>query len=288
MNTSILILLVMAALGIIFGLILAYANKKFAIEVNPLIHIVEDVLPKGQCGACGFAGCMAYAEAVVTNPDVAPNLCVPGKAFVAAQVAELTGKKAEAVEPRVAKVMCGGGIEEAKRSYEYEGIASCAAANVLFGGPKSCSFGCLGYGDCVGTCPFGAMTMGDNHLPQIDAEKCTGCGACQKACPKQVITLSPLTAKVHVNCKSSAKGAEVRKICTAGCISCTLCMRQCDHEAITMVNNLPVVDNSKCLVCTDAKCVTKCPTKAIRLINGAEDQASVVVAPVATAATTSA
>jgi electron transport complex protein RnfB len=283
MNTSILILLVMAALGIIFGLILAYANKKFAIEVNPLIHIVEDVLPKGQCGACGFAGCMAYAEAVVTNPDVAPNLCVPGKAVVAAQVAELTGKKAEAVEPRVAKVMCGGGIEEAKRSYEYEGIASCAAANVLFGGPKSCSFGCLGYGDCVGTCPFGAMTMGDNHLPQIDAEKCTGCGACQKACPKQVITLSPLTAKVHVNCKSSAKGAEVRKICTAGCISCTLCMRQCDHEAITMVNNLPVIDSSKCQVCTDPKCIAKCPTKAIQLIHWAEDQP-----PVATAVTTSA
>lgn len=288
MNTSILILLVMAALGIIFGLILAYANKKFAIEVNPLIHIVEDVLPKGQCGACGFAGCMAYAEAVVNNPDVPPNLCVPGKAIVAAQVAELTGKKAEAVEPRVAKVMCGGGIEQAKLNYDYEGIKSCAAANVLFGGPKSCSYGCLGFGDCVGTCPFGAMTMGDNHLPQINSEKCTGCGACQKACPKQVITLTPLTAKVHVNCKSSAKGAEVRKICTSGCISCTLCMRQCPYGAITMVNNLPVVDNSKCVDCADAKCVEKCPTKAIHLINWSGDQSPVAESSGTAATATSA
>jgi Na+-translocating ferredoxin:NAD+ oxidoreductase subunit B len=288
MNTSILILLVMAVLGITFGLILAFANKKFAIEVNPLIHIVEDILPKGQCGACGYAGCMAYAEAVVTNPDVPPNMCVPGKAAVAARVAELTGKQAEAVEPRAARIMCGGGLEQAKRSYEYEGVQTCAAANVLFGGPKSCTYGCLGFGDCVATCPFGAMTLGDNHLPQIDTEKCTGCGACQKACPKQVIAMVPLTAKVHVSCKSSAKGAEVRKICTVGCLSCTLCMRQCTHDAIKMVNNLPVVDHSKCVECTEAKCVEKCPTKAIHLIQQTSGEPPVVQAPTQAATVTNA
>jgi len=255
----------MAALGISFGLILAYANKKFAIEVNPLIHIVEDILPKGQCGACGYAGCMAYAEAVVLKAEVAPNLCIPGKASVAAQVAELTGKKAEALEPRVAMISCGGGEKEAKLNYQYDGVETCSAAGLLFGGPKSCSFGCLGFGDCVRTCPFGAMSMDDNRLPLIDMQKCTGCGACQAVCPKQVIALAPLASKVHVNCKSTAKGPEIRKICAAGCIACTLCVKQCPFGAIVMEANLPVVDHALCEQCSDPKCIAKCPTKAILL-----------------------
>jgi RnfABCDGE-type electron transport complex B subunit len=113
MSTSILILIVLTSVGLIFGFILAFANKKFAIEINPLIHIVEDVLPKGQCGACGFAGCKAYAEAVVMNPDVPPNLCVPGKDPVAKAVGEITGKAAAAVEPRIAQVRCAGAAGKA-------------------------------------------------------------------------------------------------------------------------------------------------------------------------------
>lgn len=265
MSTSILILLVLTTLGLVFGFILAYANKKFAIEVNPLIHIVEDVLPKGQCGACGFAGCQAYAEAVVLNPDVAPNLCTPGKEAVAKIVAELTGKAAAPMEPQIAQVQCAGSNEKSVKVYQYQGIADCAAANMMFGGPKACKYGCLGLGTCVKACPFDAMTMSAEGLPVIDPQKCTACGKCVSVCPKQVISLMPLESHVRVNCQSRDKGAVAKKACSVACIGCSLCMRQCPHGAIKMENNLAIVEAKICQeVCTEALCLTKCPTKAIR------------------------
>ncbi len=265
MSTSVLILLVLTSLGLVFGFILAFANKKFAIEVNPLIHIVEDILPKGQCGACGYAGCMAYAEAVVLNPEVPPNLCTPGKDPVAKLVAELTGKAAAPMDPQIAQVLCAGSADKANRAYEYNGVSDCVAANLLFGGPKSCKHGCIGLGTCVSACPFDAMSMSEDGLPLIDEAKCTACGKCVSVCPKKVIALMPLDAKVRVNCNSKDKGAVARKACGVACIGCSLCMRQCPHGAIKMENNLAVVDAKICAAqCSDALCLAKCPTKAIR------------------------
>lgn len=262
---SLIIVAIMTSLGVIFGLVLAYANKKMAIEVNPLIHVVEDVLPKGQCGACGFAGCMAYAEAVVTNPDVAPNLCIPGKAPVAKLVGDLTGKSAAEVEPRIAQVRCAGSHAKAVKANEYHGVADCVAANLLFGGHKSCKYGCLGLGTCVKGCPFNAMTMSEDGLPIIDPEKCTGCGKCETVCPKHVIAMMPIGAAVRVNCNSHDKGPAAKKACGAACIGCTLCMKECPHGAIKMDNSLAVVDAKVCMEkCNDPVCLAKCPTKAIR------------------------
>lgn len=282
MSTSVMILLVLAGLGLVFGFILAFANKKFAIEVNPLIHIVEDVLPKGQCGGCGYAGCLAYAEAVVLNPDVPPNLCLPGKEEVAKKVAELTGKAAAAVEPRIAQVKCAGSNEKAIRSFAYKGVDDCVAASLLFGGSKACRYGCLGLGTCVKNCPFDALSMSAAGLPVVDPEKCTGCGKCESVCPKKVIALTPLTAHVRVNCSSRDKGPVARKACTAACIACTLCVRECPYQAVKVENNVAVVDPAVCVAnnCTDAKCLAKCPTKAIRpavlgIVPGTEDQAAV-------------
>ena len=282
MEHAIIIVLILTFLGAVFGLILAYANKKLALEVNPLIHVVEDVLPKGQCGACGYAGCMAYAEAVVTKPEVPPNLCIPGKDAVAKLVAELTGKAAEAVEPRIAQVKCAGSNEKAVRGFDYAGVEDCVAANLLFGGAKTCKYGCLGLGTCVKGCPFDAMSMSEAGLPVIDAEKCTGCGKCETVCPKKVIAMMPLTARVRVNCNSRDKGQVARKACSAACIACTLCVRECPYQAVKVENNLAVVDTAVCVAnnCTDAKCLAKCPTKAIRpavlgIVPGTEDQAAV-------------
>lgn len=282
MEHAIIIITILTGLGLLFGFILAYANKKLAIEVNPLIHVVEDVLPKGQCGACGYAGCMAYAEAVVTNPDVEPNLCIPGKEAVAKAVAELTGKKAAAVEPRIAQVKCAGSNAKAVRAFEYQGVEDCTAANLLYGGAKSCKYGCLGLGTCVKNCPFDAMTMSADGLPVIDPEKCTGCGKCETVCPKKVIAMIPIGARVRVNCNSKDKGPVARKACSAACIGCSLCVRECPHGGVKLENNVAVVDAHVCIEkCTDAKCLAKCPTKAIRpailgVVPGAEDQASVV------------
>lgn len=279
--SAVSIVIVLTGLGLVFGFILAFANKKFAIEVNPLIHIVEDVLPKGQCGACGYAGCMAYAEAVVLNPDVSPSLCIPGKEPIAKAVAELTGKAAAAVKPRIAQVKCAGANGKAVKSYNYAGVEDCVAANLLFGGPKACKFGCLGLGTCVKSCPFDAMTMDSAGLPVIDPDKCTGCGKCETVCPKQVITMLPLEAHVRVNCNSKDKGPVARKACNVACIACTLCMKECTYGAIKMENNLAVVDANICSEqCSEAKCLAKCPTKAIRpavmgIVPGTESQASV-------------
>ena len=159
---------VMVCIGIVFGFILASADKKFAMEENPLIGEVKEALPQGQCGACGFAGCAKYAEAVVLDPNVPPNLCVPGKAEVAAVVAKLTGKVAEATEPKYAHIKCRGGNGIAKLAYEYKGVHDCAAAKIVQQGPKFCKFGCLGFGNCTRACPFGAMSMGENGLPVVN------------------------------------------------------------------------------------------------------------------------
>ncbi|MEG6584538.1 RnfABCDGE type electron transport complex subunit B [Dendrosporobacter sp. 1207_IL3150] len=264
-TTSVMIFIVLVSLGLCFGLILAFANKKFAIEVNPLIHIVEDVLPKGQCGACGYAGCQAYAEAVVLNPDVSPNLCIPGKDAIAKAVAELTGKKADEVEPRIAQVRCAGSNEKAVKTYEYDGVEDCVAANLLFSGDKACKYGCLGLGTCVRNCPFNAMAMSEEGLPIIKPEKCTGCGKCETVCPKQVITMMPLGAMVRVNCNSKDKGVVAKKACSAACIGCSICAKQCPYSAIRIENNLAVVDSHICAShCSETVCLTKCPTKAIR------------------------
>lgn len=271
MFTAIMVLVVMVGIGAVFGSILAIANKKFAMEVNPLIHEVEEILPKGQCGACGYAGCAAYAEAVVVDKDVPPSLCVPGKDAVANAVAELTGKIAAKVEPRVAHVKCKGAIGKATISYNYKGIKECAAANLLQGGPKGCKHGCIGFGTCVNNCPFGAMTMSKEGLPVVDTKTCTGCGKCESSCPKNVIEMIPINSTVKVNCNSKDKGAIAKKVCSNACIGCGICARNCSYGAIELQNNLAVVNSKICTEkCAEATCISKCPTGAIKTANTLE------------------
>ena len=247
-------------------MILAFANKKLAVELNPLIHLVEDVLPKGQCGACGFAGCMAYAEAVVLNKDVSPDLCIPGKKVVAQKVADLTGKKSVELEPRLAYVKCANPIATASKKYIYSGIQDCVAANLLLSGPKDCNYGCIGLGTCVKQCVFEAIHLNAQGLPVIDTSKCTGCGKCESACPKNVIQMIPPDAHVSVTCNSQDKGAVARKVCSVACIGCGLCRKLCPHGAIELVNNLARVHSQICIdQCEQPVCLAKCPTKAIQL-----------------------
>ncbi|MEW6214191.1 MAG: RnfABCDGE type electron transport complex subunit B [Nitrospirota bacterium] len=247
--------------GAVFGLGLAFAAKRFAVYRDPRIDQVKEVLASAHCGACGYAGCEQYAEAVVTKPDVPPNLCAPGRAPVAEAVARITGKVAGAVEAQFSRIMCQGSNSKAKRKFKYEGLVDCRAAILAGGGDKSCIYGCLGYGTCASACPFGAITMSDDGLPIVDIIKCTGCKMCETACPKNVIQVLPASKAVVVACHSRDKGAETKKNCQVGCIACNICVKTCPFDAVSVTNNFASVDVNRCRVC--GLCVTKCPTKSI-------------------------
>ena len=254
-------LIFLAGLGAVFGLGLAFAAKRFSVKVDPRVEQVLDVLAHAHCGACGYAGCEQYAEAVVNNPDVSPNLCTPGGAKCAEAVALITGKKAEMREPIFARIMCQGGWSKSAKRFKYEGVEDCRAAVLAGGGDKSCIYGCLGYGTCARVCPFGAITMNDDHLPVVDMTKCTGCRKCEAACPKKVIEVLPASKAVIVACHSKDKGVDVRKHCQVGCIACGKCVKVCPFDAPSISNNLSRINLDKCKVCS--LCVSPCPTNAI-------------------------
>jgi electron transport complex protein RnfB len=254
-------LIVLAVLGVAFGIALAIVAARFVVKVDPKVEQVRETLPGANCGACGFAGCMGYAENVVGNPDVAVSLCAPGKSPVAEKIAVITGKKAEKVDPKIARVFCQGGTSLTQRKFVYTGVQDCAAAVLAAGGDKSCQYGCLGFGTCMRACPFGAITMSADNLPLINPDKCTACGKCVAACPKQVIEIAQASKAVVISCHSRDKGADTKKKCQVGCIGCGICVRTCPVDAIKLENNLARIDHSKCIVC--GLCTKKCPTSAI-------------------------
>lgn len=261
MSTVYVTLIVLAGLGIVFGVALALVAARFVVKVDPKVEQVRETLPGANCGACGFAGCMGYAEAVVGNSDVAVSMCAPGKSAVAEKIAEITGKKAEKVEPKIARVFCQGGTSLSQRKFIYTGVQDCTAAVLAAGGDKSCEYGCLGFGTCMRACPFDAITMSADNLPIINSDKCTACGKCVAACPKQVIELAQASKAVVISCHSRDKGVDVKKKCQVGCIACGICVRTCPVDAIKLDNNLARIDHNKCIVC--GLCVKKCPTSAI-------------------------
>ncbi len=262
---AISIVIILVVVGAFFGLLLAFANSKLAVKTDPLVHAVDDVLPKGQCGACGFAGCMGYAEAVVKDPDVPVNLCLPGKDAVSQKIARLTGKINAPAKRLIAHVKCAGTAEHALRIFEYRGVRKCVSANLLQGGNMACKFGCLGLGSCVSECVFDALSIGRNGMPVVNPEKCTGCGKCKNVCPKNVIEMVPVTAAIRVACNSQDKGATVRRNCKVGCIGCKLCEKSCPHSGIRVENNIAIINHAVCLEkCTEAVCIAKCPTKSLQ------------------------
>ncbi len=264
LSTAIPFLIILSALA---GGILAFIARKFFTKTDPRVEEVTGHLAHAHCGACGFAGCSQYAEAVVNNPDVPPNLCPPAGPSAAEKIATLTGKTNSQSIKKIAVVRCTGDTGVASRRFLYHGVKDCRAVSVM-GGDKDCSYGCLGYGTCVRSCPFNAMIMGSNGLPIIDSDTCVACGQCAIACPRTLIIIAaPRT--VIVKCKSIDKGAEVRSYCKHGCIGCGKCAKTCPHEAITVANFLATIDPLKCTSCR--ACIAVCPTTAISEIICKED-----------------
>ena len=254
--------LVVGITGLIIGVLLGFAGKAFAVEVNEKEVLVREVLPGSNCGGCGYAGCDAMAEAIAKG-EAPANGCPVGGAAVAEKVAAIMGTEVSTTK-YVAYVKCSGDCEAAPVKYQYSGNMSCKeAVYVTGGGPKKCSYGCLGFGSCVGVCDFGAISV-VNGIAVVDREKCVSCGKCVKECPKKLIELVPYKSKVHVACSSKDKGVVVKQSCINGCIGCKLCEKNCKFDAIHVEDNVAHIDYDKCINC--GLCAMKCPTKVIEKI----------------------
>lgn len=251
----------LGALGLIFGALLAFAAQKFAVEVDPNVEMVQEVLVGANCGACGYAGCAQFAVEVTAGRAPVTG-CTPGGSAVAKKIADILGSEApEAEARRVAQLTCLGDCNTVKQKHEYHGVQDCKAAIDLGGGPSACAYGCVGLGNCTRVCPTDAIVMGKSGLPIINTGLCISCGKCKNACPRQVIELVNAATDYHVRCKSQQKGKETRAICERGCIACTICVKNCPVNAIRMEGNVAVIDSYICTNC--GKCAEVCPRKTI-------------------------
>lgn len=258
-NNIIWPVIALGGIAVFFGIVLAFASKKFAVETDPRVTDVRNVLPGANCGGCGYAGCDALAEAIVRG-DVTISSCPVGGDEIAAKIAEVMGVEADTTERQVARVICCGDKDNAKEKYEYQGILDCKAAEMLAGGSKSCRYGCTGLGTCVRECPFDAIHV-VNGVAVVDEDKCTACKKCIAVCPKNIIELVPVSKKVRVLCKNQDKGKATMQACSVGCIACQKCVKACKFDAIKVENNVAKIDYSKCVNCM--MCAEVCPTKSI-------------------------
>jgi electron transport complex protein RnfB len=259
MNPIVQTALTIGGAGLACSGALALAAKFLAVKEDPRIGEVNDILPGANCGGCGFAGCAAYAEAIVLH-DAAINLCTPGGAEVLDQLADATGQTAQMAEHKVAIVLCGGDVDNAPRKFDYNGVADCQAAHTTGGGDKACSYGCLGYASCARACPVGAIEI-TNGIAKVHPDLCISCQACVRTCPRSLIKMVPYARKIHVMCSSKDKGPAVKKACKVGCIGCTICTKLAENDSIKMAGFLAVVDYEKELD-SDAV-IEKCPGNCI-------------------------
>ena len=261
---------ILGGLGLVFGLVLAAASKVFYVETDPRLDQLNECLPGANCGGCGFAGCGAYAEAVLKG-EAPVGKCASGGNEAAKAMAAIMGVQAEEVTRKVAMVRCSGArtfdaegnlTKGAKMKAHYAGFHDCLAASKVGGsGPLSCKFGCLGYGSCTRVCKYGAISV-KNGVAVVDEDLCVGCMACAQVCPRKVITAVEPDRNVVIGCNSLAKGAVTNRACTIGCIGCGKCMKTCPSGAITITNNLAQIDYSKCTNC--GECAKVCPKGLIK------------------------
>lgn len=252
----------LSGLGLLASFGLGLVAKRFAVEVDPKIEMVERALPGINCGACGYPGCSHFARAVVEE-GASVSGCIPGGEETATAVAAVMGVEADIGEKKVAVVLCKGGREESTTKFTYSGVEDCKAAVIVSGGDKACPRGCLGRGTCERVCPFDAVAVRENGIAIVDPERCTGCGICVRECPREIIQLVAVGKKVSILCRSNERGSEVRKKCKVGCIACETCVRVCPVDAISMEGNLAVLDHERCRVC--GLCVPRCPTNTIEV-----------------------
>ena len=232
MNTIIIAIISLSVIGFLCAALITVASKVMFVKVDVRVEKLRKCLPGANCGACGFSSCDAYAEALAAN-EVATNLCLPAGEEGYENINSILGVSGEGLAKMTAVVQCLGDSATMKNKMEYDGIETCFAVGQLFGGLGACTFGCLGYGDCVKVCPSDAICVEDN-LARINPRKCTGCAVCVKVCPPNVIMIQAEPVNVAVMCKNTEKGAVLKNKCKKGCIGCMKCVKACPFEAITV------------------------------------------------------
>jgi len=254
---------VVGGIGCVLAVVLTIAHRFMSNEVNEKEKLLFDALPGANCGGCGYPGCEAYAKALAEGKTKSTNLCAPGKKEVAEILAGVLGTDAGEVKEQKAFVHCRGDCNHNGIRADYNGIASCAARNIAFGGEKACTQGCLGGGDCAAVCPADAIYI-ENGIAKVNTCKCISCGACVKVCPNRIISLIDMPATAAIACSNTEKGAVTRKKCDTGCIACLKCQKICPTDAIIVKDNLSRIDYEKCIRC--GQCVEVCPVHCIAKI----------------------
>ncbi len=261
------IIIILSVIGFLLGIFLAVGSIAFNVEKPELLEKIESLMPGANCGACGFPGCAGLAEAIFKG-EAEPANCPVASAAQRSEISVAMGKVPGAdTISNIAYIKCQGMKDgDVAKKFEYIGIDSCEMAALTSGGWKACEYGCLKLGDCVAACKFGALSLGENHEPIVDKNKCTACGLCVPACPKKLIELVPFKKTYMVTCSSKDKGADTRKYCKVGCIACKLCEKACKFDAVKVVDNIAYIDQTKCIAC--GLCAKACPQKVIEFIDG--------------------
>ena len=252
--------LIVASIGLVCAFVLVLASKFFALPENKKFTEIRECLPGANCGACGYAGCDGYAKALAKNDSTKTNLCTPGGDAAAQQIAAILGKESEGVIEKVAVIHCYGDCNHTSNKMDYIGITGCDAAKTMYGGERKCTFGCIGFGDCVKACPQHAICL-QNGIAHINTRLCTGCGICTRTCPQHLITLMADEHNVLVTCSNKEKGAIVKAKCSNGCIGCKKCEKNCPSGAIKVEDNVAKIDYNLCTKC--GLCAENCPVGCI-------------------------
>lgn len=258
-----IVVAIMSGIGLVFGLLIILISKFCVIKENPKISEINANLSGANCGGCGYPGCDAFAKALVEGKASLDDCSATSKENKI-EISNILGISYDGGAETIAVVACNGGIN-CDDKYKYQGYGDCISQQILANGSKECAVGCMGVGSCVDVCPNLAIECRDGYA-QIDPDLCISCGLCIKTCPKQLIKRIPKNAKIYVACSTQCKGKDVMDKCKTGCISCGLCQKFCPNDAICLVNNVPIIDYSKCTGCMT--CFEKCPRKVIKKVYG--------------------
>jgi len=261
--------IVLGGVGLVFSALIALTHRYFKVWEDPRIDGVSDLLPGANCGACGYPGCRGFAEGVLAGDAVPAGCTVSGPEGIE-EIASYLGIEAGQADRRVARLLCAGGVQVAIQRADYRGLSTCGAAAAVSGGGKGCTWGCLGLADCEVACDFDAIVMNPFHLPLVDPEKCTACGDCVEACPKDLFVLMPVAQKLIVQCRNLLEGEEAEALCKAACTGCGRCAQDAAEGLIEIRNGLAVIDyshNAK----AGPEAIQRCPTGAIVWVEGAQE-----------------